>query len=1046
MAETVDQTPLTETTQKKKSKLFDFNRIKDKLVAIVVITLTILTVITSVVTYQNSKTKEILDNISDLRIPVPILTADILSGANRVSASQRAYMMTGDEKYKQERLDVWRHQINPSAKKLIELKSIMRVQEHRQIVDRTTEQLASYEQLQDEIDTFFEKKLKGFVLNAEGSDSLSLATLAERVQLRNTLDEELDSLVAGDASRARKSLRAIITPLNQAQEELLVDDNNTVNSRIQASTQILIITSILGLILIIAFSVLLFKSLTKSIRSPTELLTAMSKGTINSDKRYSKDELNDIFIATNMLSENMIKASDFALNIGEGNFQHHFQPAGIDDKLGNSLIQMRDKLQVVSEEDKKRNWSTEGLAKFADILRSDASDIETLSNKIVSELVKYCNANQGSIFVLDSNGDGGQEVMNLAGCYAWDRQKYIDKKITKGEGLIGQAWLEGENIYLEEIPDNFIQIRSGLGNANPTSILITPIKTDKAIEGVLELAFFHRLEGHHLDFIEKLCTNIAATLSSTKINERTQNLLEQSQQQAEELRAQEEEMRQNMEELTATQEEMDRKDIERTGQINAINSSMATIEFDVEGYITTANARFLEVMGYTLDEIQGKHHKIFIDQQYAGSQDYTEFWQALKNGIAQTGEAKRFSKTGKVVWLNASYTPVLDRANKIQKIIKFAIDITDEKLRSIEHEGQMTAINKTLASIEFNLDGTIVTANNVFLEAMGYSLDEIKGKHHKIFVDSVFANSNEYKQFWSDLSEGLTQSGEFKRFDKHGQPVWLSANYTPIMTPDGKIYKVVKFAQVTTNEKNKSLNFQGQINAINNTIAAIEFDLNGIIMEANELFLNTMLYSLEEVQGYHHSIFVDKSYAESKSYKEFWEVLGQGHSQTGEFKRFDKLGNPVWLSASYTPIMNSEGKVFKIIKFAHNVTEEKLKSLEFEGQISAINNTMGSIEFKLDGMILHANEIFLKAMGYKLTEVKGHHHKIFVDEEYAMSEEYKNFWEDLRNGKSQTGEFNRLRKDKSRIKIMANYTPILDDEGKPFKIIKFAQVVSEVLT
>ncbi|MEM9299635.1 MAG: PAS domain-containing protein, partial [Bacteroidota bacterium] len=143
--------------------------------------------------------------------------------------------------------------------------------------------------------------------------------------------------------------------------------------------------------------------------------------------------------------------------------------------------------------------------------------------------------------------------------------------------------------------------------------------------------------------------------------------------------------------------------------------------------------------------------------------------------------------------------------------------------------------------------------------------------------------------------------------------------------------------------------------------------------------------------------------------------------------------------------MNSEGKVFKIIKFAHNVTEEKLKSLEFEGQISAINNTMGSIEFNLDGTIIHANEIFLKAMGYKLTEVKGHHHKIFIDEEYAMSEEYKSFWEDLQNGKSQTGEFNRLRKDKSRIKITANYTPILDDEGKPFKIIKFAQVVSEVL-
>ncbi|MEM7107770.1 MAG: PAS domain S-box protein [Bacteroidota bacterium] len=1028
--------------KKSKSKRIDFNRIKDKLVSIVVITLTILTLIASVVIYQNAKTKQILDNISTLRIPVPILTADIMSGANRVSASQRAYMMTGEDKYKQDRLSVWREQINPAAEELTRLKQYMRLEEHRNIVDETVAKLQFYEGLQDEIDVFFEQELKSLTLVVNSMDSANLLLLADKVQRQIELDAQLNTLVAGDASRARSNLRKIIRPLNKAQEDLLKQDNAMVTSRINTSNTIMIFASIIAVFLIVLLSILLLKSLNRSISKPTELLTMMSKGLLPEGESHSKDELNDIFQATNLLSKNIRNASEFALDIGNGNFEQPFEAASQDDKLGNSLIQMRDRLSEVAESDKKRNWVSEGLTRFADILRSDASDLNVLSNTIISELVKYCNANQGSIFIVNTDGD--EEFLELTGCYAWDRRKYIEKQISKGEGLLGQAWLEGENIYLEEIPDDFIQIRSGLGAANPTAVLIVPIKTDQAIEGVLELAFFHKLESHHLDFIEKLCTNIAATLSSAKINQRTQNLLEQSQQQAEELRAQEEEMRQNMEELTATQEEMNRKDVERMGQLNAIDNSMATVEFDVEGQIVTANSKFLAAMGYSLDEIQGRHHRIFVDQQYANSQEYQEFWQLLKNGISINEEVKRFDKNGHLIWLNAHYSPVLDHANKTQKIIEFSTDITKEKLKSIEFEGQMKAINKTLSSIEFELDGTIIKANNVFLEAMGYSLAEIEGKHHRVFVEDVFAQSDEYNLFWSELSRGIPQRGVFKRFDKNGNPVWFSANYTPITTPDGEVYKVVNYAQVMTDEKNKSLNFQGQMEAINNTMAAIEFDVSGMILNANELFLKTMRYTLEEVQGYHHSIFVDKAYSESRTYKEFWKMLGEGQAQTGEFKHFDKLGNPVWLSANYTPIENAEGKVYKILKLAHDVTHEKRRALDFEEQINALNNTMGSIEFKPDGTILNANEIYLEALGYSLQEVKGRDHSIFLDDKYGKGKEYDLFWKELRKGKPQTGEFTLLRKDNSKIALMANYTPILDEQGQPYKIVKFAQILTEV--
>jgi nitrate/nitrite-specific signal transduction histidine kinase len=271
----------------------------------------------------------------------------------------------------------------------------------------------------------------------------------------------------------------------------------------------------------------------------------------------SADEIGVLAKGINKLSEGLKQKADFAKSIGTGRLVAEYKPLSEKDTLGYSLIEMRDSLKEVAQEDAKRQWATEGLAKFSETLRTHNS-LQQLGNTVVADLVKYLNANQGGLFLVNDDNQDGLRLELLA-CYAYNRKKYLEKSIRPGEGLVGQAYLEGEQIYLTDIPRNYISITSGLGEANPTALLIMPLKVNEKIEGVLEIASFQIMAPHEINFVEKLSENIASALASVKTNARTTQLLEESQLQSEAMRAQEEEMRQSLEELHATQEEMRRK-------------------------------------------------------------------------------------------------------------------------------------------------------------------------------------------------------------------------------------------------------------------------------------------------------------------------------------------------------------------------------------------------------------------------------------------------------------------------------------------------------
>jgi methyl-accepting chemotaxis protein len=357
---------------------------------------------------------------------------------------------------------------------------------------------------------------------------------------------------------------------------------------------------------------------------------------------------------------------------------------------------------------------------------------------------------------------------------------------------------------------------------------------------------------------------------------------------------------------------------------DALGRSQAVIEFALDGSILTANDNFLKALGYALGEIRGKHHSMFVDPSERDGAAYRDFWAALRRGEYQAAEYKRIGKGGKEVWIQATYNPVLDAGGKPIKVVKFATDITERKIKNMEDASQIAAISRAQAVIAFEMDGTIVTANDNFLKALGYTLAEIQGKHHSMFVDQAERGSAAYREFWAKLNRGETQSAEYKRIGKGGKEVWILASYNPVLDEKGKPFRVVKFATDVTSQKLSTADLAGQLAAIGKSQAVIEFNMDGTIIGANQNFLKTVGYALDEIRGRHHSMFVDPSERDGAAYRDFWAALNRGEYQAAEYKRIGKGGKEVWIQASYNPILDLNGKPFKVVKYATDTTAQVL--------------------------------------------------------------------------------------------------------------------------
>ncbi|MDX2263814.1 MAG: PAS domain S-box protein [Hyphomicrobiales bacterium] len=407
-------------------------------------------------------------------------------------------------------------------------------------------------------------------------------------------------------------------------------------------------------------------------------------------------------------------------------------------------------------------------------------------------------------------------------------------------------------------------------------------------------------------------------------------------------------------------------------KLAALDRSLAIVEFDLDGKILSVNDNFCATMGYAAHEVVGAPHKLFVDPAHETSAEYRSFWRDLRAGAFKAGEFRRIAKGGREVWLQATYNPVVGAGAAPAKIVKFATDITAQVIQNASYRGQIEAINKSQAVIEFTLDGRVLAANDNFLSALGYARDEIVGRHHRIFMDPAEAATDAYRAFWEMLRRGEFQAGEYRRLAKGGREVWIQATYNPILDPEGRPLKIVKFAADITEAKLRNADSQGKIDAIDKSQAIIEFTLDGVILTANANFLTVMGYGADEVIGKHHRMFVEPPHDESPEYRGFWERLRRGEYQSGEFRRVGKGGRPVWIHGSYNAILDPSGRPVKVVKIATDITAQVRVREQIKLLSLVANETDNSVLITdAAGRIEYVNPGFTKLTHYTMDEVRG---------------------------------------------------------------------------
>jgi PAS domain S-box-containing protein len=511
-------------------------------------------------------------------------------------------------------------------------------------------------------------------------------------------------------------------------------------------------------------------------------------------KRYS-DTARDLQKAVDQEYSKIYRLNNFVNELRNGNTDAEYEIKDENDLLGKAVLSLRDELKKNKEEEEKRreedqqrHWISEGLAKFGDILRQDTDDMEDLSYRIISNLVKYIGAVQGALFILNGEEDNDKHL-EMKACYAYDRRKYPDKRVELGEGLLGATVMEQETTYITEVPQNYVNITSGLGYSTPDAVLMVPLKVNEQVHGAIELASFHGMEQYVIDFVEKVAESVASTISSVKINSKTSRLLEESRQQAEELASKEEQMRQNMEELKATQEEAARQSERFVIFSNAVSHTMIHAEYDPKGYLLYANTKFISKLGFeSTKEVEGKHISEFIDPKDRAWFD--ELWEKLAQGGKHFEDyMKHITKQGRDLWTMSTYTCMRKDDGTVEKILYLGLDTTEQKKQSLDYEGQIQALNQASQKVELLPSGDVLEVNDNFNQLMEYSDNELSNSTIFDFVPR--SDLNQLKEIWQKVSKGEIYDGQMRHQTKNGSEVWLQVTLSPVKDIYGDISKII---------------------------------------------------------------------------------------------------------------------------------------------------------------------------------------------------------------------------------------------------------------
>ena len=516
------------------------------------------------------------------------------------------------------------------------------------------------------------------------------------------------------------------------------------------------------------------------------------------------DEIGKIIEKVNTLALNLNSYITFTKQINEGNFDSNFEPFSKQDTLGNNLMQLRDNLKTAREEEQKRqqedikrNWVNEGRSRINEIIRSSSSNIEQLTDEALKEVINYMEANQGAIFVYYDQNSAGTEsaetssYLNLEAIYAYNHKKYESAHIYLGEGLVGMSAQDKITIYRTDIPDHFVRIRSGTGEANPSTLVIVPMVRDNNIIGVIELASFKTYNDYQIRFLEEAAETIGSAISNLRISRRTEKLLEQSRKQAEELTAQEQEMRENLKALQEQLREYEKKNQETEGLVYAINNSFIRANFDLEGNLKFAGAYLLNKFRYLEAEIAEFDLSSFIEID----ENFNKKWEKLISNGEGFEHIAQYATRKSAIWLNGIFVPLYNTNNEITEILFLAFDIDNEKRKCLTYEYENNAFNKNLIKTVYNTEGDILETNYHYYELLGFS-GNMGGKGN-IFTMLSQEGADYLKGIWEKALDNIT-TNSLEKFDTvEGNSVWLKGIYIPVKS-DNMITKIMFIATDVT--------------------------------------------------------------------------------------------------------------------------------------------------------------------------------------------------------------------------------------------------------
>lgn len=572
---------------------------------------------------------------------------------------------------------------------------------------------------------------------------------------------------------------------------------------------------LLIIILFIIISVTIFViriisvNITKPVDKIKDYIGELSKGKIPQKiKQKNKDEIREMLISLNTFIDEIKEKVKFAQAIGKGELDTKYTTISNEDVLGLSLIDMQKNLknskieeQKRKEEEKQRNWTTRTLAEFDDILRQNNNNLKQLSNSVMKHLIEKIGTGVGGIFLLKTNAEN--YYLELLASYAYDREKYLSKKIEVGEGIVGTVALEKKMVYMTQLPLNYIKILSGLGKTTPQSLIIMPLIHNEELIGVLELATLKEMQNFEKNLITEFAENLASTLSNTIINEQTNILLEQSKEQTEVMTAQEEEMRQNLEELQTTQEELGKRELEMKGFMDAIDSTTYAVEYDLNGDIIKVNDFVLKKMsGKSENEIIGTNHRNYVDLNKF--ENYNQFWNDLKAGKVIHSKTKKILNK-KIYWFEETYTPIYDSNGKMTKILNIAFDVTKSQISENKLKNEKQELHKSLTEMEiikqaidqsiihavYNPDGKILEINDKYIEILGYNKNELIGNSIQNIIPKE--KLGKFDEQWKLVLKGKRINYIDTRTLKDGSTKKFQIIYSPYINKDNEVEKIHYF-------------------------------------------------------------------------------------------------------------------------------------------------------------------------------------------------------------------------------------------------------------